>query len=409
MTTVPTRKENRMARNSMAEQIGNGKARIRSTVTASQVASATRLHDEYGVLLRRVQAAMNEDAQPVHDHFNGALTRQLVQALPPVEWLVDGWLPAVGLSGVYGPPGIGKTLFLLYVEDCVLRGRPLFGHPVQRGATMFYAGEGVEHFPARWRAMDHTHLKDDDADPAPHLYLTSAAVDLAHPPDVAAVLKTKADHERDHGVPVRLVVVDPLAEYMTGDENGEDMDRASRGARAIATIGRCAVVIGHHTNASGERERGSDKPRARAEAWLRMENAGADRVALIAQKQRGGPPLAMEVEKVPSGDSVALWPLGEWDRDVYLATVEDRRAAAKDRRQSERQQKATAEADAAALAFVAANPAITKNAAGNRASETPVGKERLKDAMTRLVADGRLRVEPGPGNRKMHYVVEEEQ
>jgi hypothetical protein len=398
-----------MATHSMGEQIGNGKARIHATVTASQLASVRQMHDEHGVLLRRVQAAMNEDAQPVHDHFNGALTRELVQALPPVEWLVDGWLPAVGLSGVYGPPGIGKKLFLLYVEDCVLRGRPLFSHPVQRGATMFYAGEGVEHFPARWRAMDHTHLKDDDAEPAPNLYLPNATVDLAYPPDVAAVLKTKAEHERDHGVPVRLVVIDPLAEYMTGDENGEDMDRASRGARAIATIGRCAVVIGHHTNASGERERGSEKPRARAEAWLRMEQAGADRVALIAQKQRGGPPLAMEMEKVPSADGVALWPLGAWDRDTYLATVEDRRAAAKGRRQSERQQKATAEADEAALAFVAANPGITKNKAGELAVGTPVGKDRLKAAMDRLIADGRLRVEFGPNSSKMHYVVEEEQ
>lgn len=390
----------------MAEATANGKAGISATVTVDQLAVLNEIRNEYDVLLARVRAAMNEDTQQARDHFNGALTRELVKALPPVEWLVDGWLPAVGLSGVYGPPGIGKTLFLLHVEDCVLRGRPLFGHPVQRGATMYYAGEGAEHMPARWRALDHVHLKDEDDEVAPHLYLPDATVDLARPQDVAAVLNTKALLERDHGVPVKLVVIDPLAEYMTGDENGEDMDRASRGARAIATIGQCAVVIGHHTNASGERERGSEKPRARAEAWLRMEHAGPDRVALVAQKQRGGLPLAMEMEKVPSSDSVALWLSDEWERDAYLAEVDRRRDTAKGRRQAERSEKATVEADDAALALVRDHPGITVNDAKRKATGTGVGKDRLDEALKRLVEEGRLRVESGTNNMKQHYLVE---
>jgi hypothetical protein len=374
-----------------------GGTRIRTTVN---VESALRIAE--------VRAAFNASGEIVEDHFDGAMTRDQVRSLPAVDWLIDGYVTAVGMSGIYGPPGIGKTLFLLYVEDCVLRGRPVFGErKVQRGASMFYAGEGVEHFGQRWRALERVHLKPDDAEPVQSLYLTSA-VDLTDPRDVAAVLKTKRDHERDHDVPVVLVVFDPLAEYMTGDENGEDMDLASRGARAVATIGRCAVLLGHHTNASGERERGSEKPRARAEAWFRMEHAGTDRVALIAQKQRGGPKQAMELTKLPAADSATFLLDREWLADDYAAEVEQRKGAAKDRRQDERQQKANAEADDVALTLVRDNPGITKNAAGDLATGTSVGRERLKQALTRLVNDGRVRVELGPNKSQQHYLVEGE-
>jgi len=88
-----------------------------------------RAHGLDGELLARatdliskaVPAAVAEEAQPLVSFIPAAELRA-----PPVEFLVDGLIPAGMLTTLSGPDKVGKTLLALEVARSVLTGRPLF-------------------------------------------------------------------------------------------------------------------------------------------------------------------------------------------------------------------------------------------------------------------------------------------
>jgi len=140
-------------------------------------------------------------------------------------------------------------------------------------------------------------------------------VDLTKAEGVAAVVRTVRRLEEESGERIQLLTFDPLVEFMTGDENGEGMDRATRGLRALASILDCGLVVGHHTNASEARARGADHLRMRCGAHIRMEHLDevARVVGVVQEKQRNAARSALTLETKSEGDSVVL----EWRENFY--------------------------------------------------------------------------------------------
>lgn len=226
-----------------------------------------------------------------------------ILALTPPEFAIDGWIPQGFYSVLYGEPGAKKTFALLDMAKSIRRGVAWQGHPVQKGAVLFFQGEGLEQLTPRIQAWTDHH--GTAAEDAPGAYATDTA-DLTLPRGVAAVVRTVQDFQRENDCRVVAVVVDPLVEFMTGEENGEGMELASRGLRAIAQYLNIAVVVGHHTNAAGARARGGDWLRMRAGAHIRAETLSTGQTGLVQQKQKNAEKLAVVLDALPVGGSLVL-------------------------------------------------------------------------------------------------------
>src|ERR1700674_809342 len=63
-------------------------------------------------------------------------------SIEPPEWLIDGVMPLMGLTALYGQPGGGKSFIALDMALAIASGRPWQGHPVKRGYVVYISAEG---------------------------------------------------------------------------------------------------------------------------------------------------------------------------------------------------------------------------------------------------------------------------
>jgi hypothetical protein len=159
-------------------------------------------------------------------------TWQELKDLPPPQWLIHGKVP-VGLTRIYGEPGIGKTFVAL---DMAL------SLAVKKGRRVVYiAGEGVSGISKRVKAwlMENRH---GDV-PLERFVVHNGPVDMLKGSDVGEFMK---------GVPFQpeAVFVDTVARcFGDGNENAtQDMNRfiASCGQMQEGWAG-CSVILLHHT------------------------------------------------------------------------------------------------------------------------------------------------------------------
>lgn len=215
--------------------------------------------------------AMALDGGPP-DHTDVWYDEEGVLNLARVAWVVVQFIQDLGVTVIYGESGIGKTFLLLGFTKAVSRGKRWQGHDSERGAVLFYESEGLHQLRDRLTAFN-SKYGWVGAEAAPVRFV-SEPVDLTTAKGIASVVRTGRQLDalaQEKGDRLRLVVIDPLIENMSGDENTEGMEALSRGLRIISKMLDCAVLAGHHSNASGERERGNAKLRARVLAMMRME------------------------------------------------------------------------------------------------------------------------------------------
>lgn len=240
-------------------------------------------------LMADVTVELARAALHTHAIGTGIATRYRLQRvdsvlrLPDIRWIVDEWFCHGGYSVVYGPPGIGKTAVLLHLAVAVASGRPWMGRSVEQTGVLYVAAEGLAGFKERLEATL-------DAFEIPHmrrsrlpLRVIDDAPDLTQAECIAGIVHAAARVAGGCG----LVIIDPLVECMSGDENGEGMQIASAGAGFIARRAGAAVVIGHHTDGKGVAERGNKRLRARALGMVKTGRAG-DARTLSVDKQRHG-------------------------------------------------------------------------------------------------------------------------
>jgi KaiC/GvpD/RAD55 family RecA-like ATPase len=230
-----------------------------------------------------------------------------VLTLPDPEFLIQGLLPRNAVGVVYGPSGSGKTTIAAGLAVSLATGRNWFGHTVcHPGASIYVGAEDPGGFKVRLRAanlaarvpLDHAIGCFSFRDP----------VDLR---DVTAVARFSAFLERAFeacDVARELLIVDTYAASVPGasENSSEDTTLAmSHAHRWRETLGLTVILI-HHTNASGNRERGHSAMRGSADFMIALTPVD-DVVHVECSKQRNAPnfdTFTLKLTPVPDGGCV---------------------------------------------------------------------------------------------------------
>ncbi|MBA2671629.1 MAG: AAA family ATPase, partial [Gemmatimonadetes bacterium] len=247
-------------------------------------------------------AALREvpDARIGAERFR-LMTDTDIQSLPPMEWLWEGVLPENSLAALIGPPEQGKSLLSLGLCFSAQTGTPYLDRKVRGGnAVCVAAGEGVSGLGSRtraWKAANHY------AGNIGAHFLTEPVM-LADPTEVrhfVAAIRTLSE-------PPALIVIDTLARCYAGDENStQDMSAFVAGADRLRTETGAAVLIVHHTNATGERERGNTALRGACDVMMLARKEG-ELITVSCEKMKDAPHFPkMHLRLVRVADSVVVF------------------------------------------------------------------------------------------------------
>lgn len=200
-----------------------------------------------------------------------------LEQIEPLEWLIDGILPAHGFAGLYGPSGGLKSFVAIDIALHIATGREWQGRAVRAGPVVYVAGEGKRGLGKRvlgWRSA-----KADAC--RPDFHLLPSAVQISITDDLAELIATLSD------LPVKpaLVVLDTLARnFGPGDENSQrDMGAFVRGIDRLIDATGAAVIVVHHTGKDDAKgERGSSALRGALDTSILVRRKpGGRRVELV--------------------------------------------------------------------------------------------------------------------------------
>jgi hypothetical protein len=227
-----------------------------------------------------------------------------LMALPDPQWIIQSVIAENSVGVIYSPPGIGKTTFVASMATAIATGKDWFGRQVTLpGSCVYGAAEDAPGFKIRLRA----------AKRAAHLplnvrigvYTFPEAIDLRDPISVTRFLRFLQGQEWP--APLRVVVIDTYAASMPGaaENSSEDVTTAMVHAQKLRKELGVTVILVHHTNASGSRERGHSAMRGAADFMLAM-NPSDDVVSVEASKQRNGVSgeevFKLKLVPLPDGD-----------------------------------------------------------------------------------------------------------
>ena len=164
----------------------------------------------------------------------------------PVEWLIEGVLPALSFAALYGPPGSFKSFHALHIAYCVATGHSWMGRPVKKsGAVLYLCGEGFGGIGARIKACK-IHYQIEDGAP---IYVVRHQLNLrSSQEDFNALMLAIVQLVEQTGIQFCLAIVDTLARaFGGGNENSsEDMGAFITAMGKVQEFLNCALMVLHH-------------------------------------------------------------------------------------------------------------------------------------------------------------------
>ena len=164
----------------------------------------------------------------------------------PVEWLIEGVLPALSFAALYGPPGSFKSFHALHIAYCVATGHSWMGRPVKKsGAVLYLCGEGFGGIGARIKACKIHHQIEDGAP----IYVVRHQLNLrSSAEDFNALMLAIVQLVEQTGIQFCLAIVDTLARaFGGGNENSsEDMGAFITAMGKVQEFLNCALMVLHH-------------------------------------------------------------------------------------------------------------------------------------------------------------------
>ncbi len=227
---------------------------------------------------------------------------------PPPEWLIDGLIPKGKISCIYAQPGVGKSMLALDWGLCVAAGLPWHGRAVKQGYVLYLAAEGSSGQAKRAAAWLKHHNLTDVAEfgmVKEQIPITTLS------PDYDALFDRIADELQKTPT---LVIIDTLARCIEGDENESvAMGNFVTGAERWMKEHGSTVLVVHHSNAQGGRERGHSIFKGALETLMRLtkENKRGNILRLETPKQRDAEPatdIGLEFCPIEGTDSVVFVP-----------------------------------------------------------------------------------------------------
>src|SRR5574341_215856 len=197
-------------------------------------------------------------------HFTS--TSDLMKMHTP-PWLIYKVLPGYGLTLLYGAPETGKSFIAIDWALCVATGHAWRDFPTRSGHVAYIAsegGEGIRKRVAAW--MDVHDVKD-----VPNIQWLLDTFDFSNENKVADFIVNlekcypgRLTHVGDGefvtigGLALELIVVDTLAcNFGAKDENSfEAMQTFITALQEFSRNTGATILLVHHTNALGTRERG---------------------------------------------------------------------------------------------------------------------------------------------------------
>lgn len=247
--------------------------------------------------------------------------------LPPIEWLVENFIPKGALVTMFGAPGLGKSFLALDACMSVALGVPWLGrYTVEPGHAVYLPFEGVAGMGQRIRAWETFRGMETALD---RFWYSVDFETLQHPDPMNEFVKAIRETLPE---PPKLVIVDTLSKAMMGAEENSARDaNLAMGhlARLQAETG-CAVVLIHHTGKMTDTERGSSAIRGACDTMLLLKRDD-DALVLSVDKQRDGEcakPVTFWLTPVgesvvptlsPSREANALSPQAKLLIDAYWA------------------------------------------------------------------------------------------
>lgn len=231
------------------------------------------------------------------------LSREALNQLPAVEWLVDGILPVGGLGVLYGPSGGGKTFTALSMAFAIGTGTPWLGRGTRPGRVVYVAAEGRSGLRARVEALEaHNGL------PAGELHVVPEAVQISRPDEVEALIAAIRTQLPDDP---SLIVVDTLARCLVGlDENlARDVGLFVAGLDRLREEFGCSILVVHHSGKDrASSYRGSSALVGAADSVIRFEGSGG-LLTLSCEKVKDGEAFAaINAQLLTTGDSCVVVP-----------------------------------------------------------------------------------------------------
>ena len=227
------------------------------------------------------------------DELGTVLTMaDLIKQLDGIRFLVKDWIPFAMLSVVIAPPGMGKSLFVLYgLVRAIITGSKWFNGmkgPTNPGHVIWCDTEGSGGITGSrvtdWKLPAERILLLDKADPFKSVDIQNLA-DIERLEALVNRYKTK------------LVVIDSLRGSHGGDENNSSIVKVMQNLSRLAERTKAAVVLVHHTRKLGDGEeisadscRGSNGIVAMARSLIGIDkpDPGSDWVRLQILKENLG-------------------------------------------------------------------------------------------------------------------------
>lgn len=204
------------------------------------------------------------------------------------QFLITNILPRRGVGVLYGPSGSCKTTMVAGMLVSLATGAPWFGHEVcHPGSSIYVAAEDIAGFKIRLKAAKLAAGLPLNRPVGVHTF--PEPIDLRDSIDVSRFIR----FVRATNLKLEQVTLDTFAASTPGasENSSEDMTASMSAAQKIRDELDCGVLIVHHTNASGSRERGHSAMRGAADLMIAV-NPVDDIIHFECSKLRNGPPFA---------------------------------------------------------------------------------------------------------------------
>ena len=154
-------------------------------------------------------------------------------------WLVKQVLPKAALIVIYGPPGGGKSFWVLDAVNSIARGEQWRGKKVNQGGVLYICAEGAGGFRNRLAAYAEHHQVDSTMP----VYVLGDAPNLINKSDTPALLKAI-----DGLGPLSVIVVDTFAQVTPGsnENSSEGAGLALKNCRLLHDkTGATVILVAH--------------------------------------------------------------------------------------------------------------------------------------------------------------------